>query len=144
MKPQPVAVDPDAYVRALRGWQRECVAALRRAVRDAAVFEERIQWGHLVYFHAGPAVLIRAEADRVLFGFWRGKRLRELEARLIASGGYEMATWRIARGDAVDAGSASRLARAAAALNGEHGDPREAVKAKQRGARATAKKAAKK
>lgn len=49
-------------------------------------------WGHLVYLHGGPVLLIRAEMTRVLFGVWRGARLRELEPRLEAGGKYEMAT----------------------------------------------------
>ena len=46
------------------------------AVLSAAEFDEVIKWGHLVYFSNGPVLLIRAEANRVLFGFWRGQRLR--------------------------------------------------------------------
>ncbi len=33
-----------------------------------------------------PACLIHVEDHRVLFGFWRGKRLRDLEPRIKASG----------------------------------------------------------
>ena len=53
------AADPDAYVRALDGWRRECVDVLRAAVRKEKALEERIRWGHLVYFANGPALLIR-------------------------------------------------------------------------------------
>jgi hypothetical protein len=42
----------------------------------AGGLEETVKWGHLDYFSNGPALLIRAEAERVLFGFWRGKRSR--------------------------------------------------------------------
>src|SRR5690606_36845288 len=38
----------------------------------AAPLDESIKWGHLVYQSNGPVLLIRAEARRVLFGFWRG------------------------------------------------------------------------
>ena len=34
--------------------------------------------GALVYFSNGPVLLIRAEDERVLFGFWRGQRLASL------------------------------------------------------------------
>ena len=43
-----------------------------------------MKWGHLVYLSNGPVLLIRAEEKRVLFGFWRGKRLREIAPRLKA------------------------------------------------------------
>ena len=70
------AENPDAYVRALTGWQRACVEMLRAAVRKVAALEEAVKWGHLVYAANGPVLLIRAEEERVLFGLWRGQRLR--------------------------------------------------------------------
>jgi hypothetical protein len=45
-------------------------------------WKEVVKWGHLVYLSNGPVLLIRAEEQRVLFGFWRGKRLQALEQRL--------------------------------------------------------------
>ena len=38
------------------------------------------------------------EDERVLFGFWRGQRLREIEPRLKPGGKYEMATFEIREG----------------------------------------------
>ena len=78
--------NPDAYVDSLDGWQREQVTALRKAVRGVAALGEDIKWGHLVYTDEGPVLLIRAEANRVLFGFWRGQRLKSIEPRLKAGG----------------------------------------------------------
>jgi hypothetical protein len=71
---------------------------LRRAVRKAAGLEETVKWGHLVYAANGPALLIRAEDERVLLGFWRGRRLAEIEPRLKPGGKYEMATFDIREG----------------------------------------------
>lgn len=117
------APNPDAYVAALSGWQRPCVEALRKAVKGAARFEEVIKWGNLVYFSNGPVIVIRAEAARVLFGFWRGKRLREIEPRLKPGGKYEMATLELREVDTVTATVARRLAKEAVALNAALGDP---------------------
>lgn len=87
------ATTPDAYVACITGWQAGRVTALRDVVREAApALEERLKWGHLVYFRSGPVLLIRAEPTRVLFGFWRGQRLRHLEPRMKSGGKYEMAT----------------------------------------------------
>lgn len=122
------AADPDAYVRALRGWRKECVAALRTAILRAADFDEQIKWGHLVYFSNGPVLLVRAEEERVLFGFWRGRRLLDLERALKASGKYEMATQEFRKGDSVDPAVAARLAKAAVALNRKLGDPTRAAR----------------
>jgi hypothetical protein len=117
------AATPEAYVSALGGWRRDCVETLRAAVLSAARFDEEIKWGHLVYFSRGPVLLIRAEEERVLFGFWRGQRLRLIEPRLKPGGKFEMATLEITRGVAVDAFTARRLATKAAALNKTLGDP---------------------
>ena len=123
MRNGPVAADPEAYVAALRGWRRHIVVLLREAVSAAAPFEERIKWGHLVYFLNGPAILIRAEDERVLYGFWRGKRLLGIEPRLKGSGKYELRTLHLTKGDAIAPATARRLAKEAAALNRRLGDP---------------------
>jgi hypothetical protein len=123
MKKTTPAASPDAYVNALRGWRRECVETLRAAVRAAATFDEVIKWGHLVYFTQGPVLLIRAEEERVLFGFWRGQRLRAIEPRLKPGGKYEMATLDIRKGMTIDADTARRLAAKALSLNKTLGDP---------------------
>src|SRR5688500_18811429 len=82
MKSVIIAADCYLYVTALDVWRRDSVEALRNAVRAAAKLEERIKWGHLVYFNNGPVLFIRAEEQRVLFGFWRGQRLLKIEPRL--------------------------------------------------------------
>jgi hypothetical protein len=123
MKKSVPAANPDAYVDALSGWQRSYVAALRDAVREATPLEERIKWGHLVYFFNGPALLIRAEEHRVLFGFWRGQRLRDIEARLKPGGKYEMATMELHEDTPLERSTAQALVKAAVALNASLGNP---------------------
>ncbi len=115
------AKDPDAYVDALDGWRRDCVEHLRAAVRGAANLDEVIKWGHLVYVGDGPVLLIRAEDRRVLFGFWRGQRLRAIEPRLKPGGKYEMATLDLREGMVIGATVARRLVRAAVALDAAAG-----------------------
>lgn len=123
MKKTPPAANPDAYVSALRGWRRELVEALREAVRGAGQLDEVIKWGHLVYFANGPALLIRAEDERVLYGFWRGQRLQKIEPRLKAGGKFEMATLDLRKGDTIAPATARKLAKEAIALNKKLGDP---------------------
>jgi hypothetical protein len=77
----------------------------------------------------GPVLLIRAEANRVLFGFWRGQRLQSIEPRLRGSGKYEMATLELKEGDVIRPASVRRLAKEAVALNKKLGDPTRAAKA---------------
>lgn len=116
---------PDGYVATLAGWQRMLVERLRKDVLAAAPLDERIKWTHLVYFSNGPVLLIRAEAKRVLFGFWRGKRLREIAPRLKPGGKFELATWELREGDSVDADLVAALVREAVRLNAELGNPAE-------------------
>lgn len=120
----PGVATPDAYVASLEGWRLALVRRLRKSVRAAGPFEEQLKWGHLVYFHNGPALLIRAEAERVLFGFWRGQQFLELDTRLKPGGKYDMATIELREGDKLSPKSASALAEAAFEANARQGDPR--------------------
>jgi hypothetical protein len=122
------AASPDAYVAALDGWRRKCVEALRAAVRGSAVLDEVMKWGHLVYLAKGPVLLIRAEDERVLFGFWRGQRLRTIEPGLKRGGKYEMATLELREGMSLSSATVRRLTREAVALNERLGDPTLAAK----------------
>ncbi|HEX4971400.1 MAG TPA: DUF1801 domain-containing protein [Steroidobacteraceae bacterium] len=122
------ASSPDEYVAGLSGWQRALVEKLRETVTAAGDVEEAVKWGHLVYASNGPLLLIRAEEQRVLFGFWRGKRLQSIEPQLKASGKYEMATLDLREGMSVGAAIARRLTKAAIKLNESLGDPRDAAK----------------
>lgn len=123
MKKTKPAADPTAYVAALRGWRRECVEELRTTVLRSAALEERIKWGNLVFFSNGPLLLIRAEEQRVLFGFWRGQRLQALEPRLKSGGKYEMATVELRAGHTLGKTAVRKLVRAAVELNASLGDP---------------------
>ena len=129
MKKSPPAPNAQAYLDALPGWQRLQVRALREATLAAASLDESIKWGHLVYHSNGPVLLIRAEPARVLFGFWRGRRLRHIEPRLKPGGKYEMATLELREGVAIKPAVATRLAREAVALNRTLGDPTKTAKA---------------
>lgn len=123
MQKIPPADNPDAYVQALGGWQRDRVDTLRAAIRSVSPFDEVIKWGHLVYFAHGPAALIRAEDSRVLLGFWRGQRLRSIEPRLKPGGKYEMATLEVKEATIIDPTTIVRLTEQAASLNEKLGDP---------------------
>ena len=91
------------------------------------MLEETVKWRHLVYLSNGPVLLIRAEADRVLFGFWRGQRLRAIEGRLKPGGKYEMATLELRENISVTAATVRRLTKEAVALNASLGNPTQAA-----------------
>jgi hypothetical protein len=120
---------PDQYIGCLTGWQRSFTAALRDTVHAAAPdLEEKLKWGHLAYFANGPVLIIRAEPQRVLFGFMRGQRLRHIEPRLKPGGRYEMATLELHPDTPLLQDVVVRLAREAARLNRALGDPTGPVK----------------
>ncbi|HWT41771.1 MAG TPA: DUF1801 domain-containing protein [Sphingopyxis sp.] len=119
----PVAENPDAYIAALSGWQRERCAMMRAAIMIAAPFDETIKWTNLVFIANGPCILIRAEEHRVLLGFWRGKRLREVDPRIKASGKYELGNLVMTEATEVTVEEVSRLAAEAFRLNIELGNP---------------------
>jgi hypothetical protein len=127
MKREQPAASPEEYVGRLVGWQATCVKRLRKSVLAAASLEEVVKWGNLVYLSDGPALVIRAEDERVLLGFWRGQRLREIEPRLRPGGKYEMATLALREGDTVSSATVQRLTQEAVALNRTLGDPQAAA-----------------
>jgi hypothetical protein len=115
--------NPEQYVASLDGWRRSYVEALRGVVLATADLAEVVKWGHLVYFSNGPVLLIRAEDERVLLGFWRGQRLRDIEPRLKGGGKYEMATLELVEGTPLERRTVSALVERAVALNAQLGGP---------------------
>ena len=128
MKRTVPAENPEVYIAKLSGWRHSLVTGLRSDVRASAKLDEVIKWGHLVYSANGPVLLNRAEDQRVLFGFWRGQRMRELEPRLKPGGKYEMATLELREGDEIESTVVRKLVRRAVALNKRIGNPTEAAK----------------
>jgi hypothetical protein len=121
------AANPDAYVAALTDWRRACVEELRTAVRTVRGLKETIKWGNLVYLGEGPVLMIRAEDERVLLGYWRGQQLRTLEPRLRPGGKYEMATAELREGETIAPTTVRRLTREAVRLDRALGDPTAAA-----------------
>ena len=121
--PGPPAANPEQYIDALDGWRGERVALLRSIAGRVGGTVETIKWGHLVYLANGPAFLVRAEEDRVLFGFWRGKRMLDIEPRLRGTSRYEMRSLELRAESPIDPSVAEHLIREAIALNHRLGDP---------------------
>ncbi len=119
----PLPASPDEYVQSISGWQRTRVDLLRGIAGQVGNSEETVKWGHLVYLANGPAFLIRAEEHRVLFGFWRGKRLLDIEPRMTGTGKYEMKTLDLREDTAIEPVVAEQLIREAIKLNRAIGNP---------------------
>ncbi len=82
MKKTIPAANPDAYVAALSGLAAQARRTIASRRGESSEARRSCEVGHLVYFSNGPTLLIRAEESRVLFGFWRGQRLRDIEPAL--------------------------------------------------------------
>ena len=121
----PLPASPNEYVQSITGWQRTCVDMLRAIAAKVGGAEETVKWGHLVYLANGPAFLIRAEEHRVLFGFWRGKRLLDIEPRMTGTGKYEMKTLDLREDSPLDPAVAERLISEAIRLHRTIGNPAE-------------------
>ena len=117
------AHSPEAYVHALTGWQRATVERIRATVMASATLNEVIKWGNLVYLSNGPVLMIRAEEHRLLFGFWRGQRLCDIEKRLKPGGKYEMATVELREHDGISIEVIRKLTKTAVELNKTLGNP---------------------
>ncbi|OGS58292.1 MAG: hypothetical protein A3J40_01190 [Erythrobacter sp. RIFCSPHIGHO2_12_FULL_63_10] len=114
---------PDEWFADAGHWQKPQIEALRMAIASAANFEPTIKWGNLVMRHNGPCILIRHEPERVLLGFWRGKRLTAIEPRIKPSGKFELGNIVLRAGDSIAPDQVMRLAREAARLNTVLGNP---------------------
>ncbi|MCL6698074.1 DUF1801 domain-containing protein [Sphingomonas sp. NSE70-1] len=123
MRKGPLAASPEEYVQSIDGWQRTRVDMLREIALGVGDSDETVKWGHLVYMANGPAFLIRAEDHRVLFGFWRGKRLLGIEPRMTGTGKYEMKTLDLREDTQIDPAVAEQLIREAIRLNRTVGNP---------------------
>jgi hypothetical protein len=121
----PLPASPNDYVQSIDGWQRTRVDMLRAIAHQVGDSDETVKWGHLVYMANGPAFLIRAEEHRVLFGFWRGKRLLDIEPRMTGTGKYEMKTLDLREETVIHPAVAEQLIREAIRLNRAVGNPAE-------------------
>ena len=123
MRKGPLPASPDEYVQSIGGWQRERVDFLREIAGRVGGSQEIVKWGHLVYMTDGPTFLIRAEDDRVLFGFWRGKRMMDIEPRMVGGGKYELRTLHLFEDMKIEAAVAETLIRESISLNASLGNP---------------------
>lgn len=87
-EPAPVAapvnaINVDAYIAHFKGWQREVLTTLRAIIRQGGGdIDESIMWSQPVFSSSGPVCYIKAFADHINFGFWRGIELDDPEGLL--------------------------------------------------------------
>ncbi len=85
--PRPTKASVDSYVRMLPSPQQMIITRLRALVRDTAPEAvESLKWAQPVYEVNGPVAYIKANAQHVNFGFWRGAMLQAPEGLLEGDG----------------------------------------------------------
>jgi hypothetical protein len=111
------------YVSKVIPWQRTVIERLRRVLRTAAPSaSESIKWGQPVYEHKGPFAYIKAYADGVNFGFWRGAELNDGK-RMLQGVGEKMRHVKILETHVLDEDTLAAFVKQAVALNDKKGDP---------------------
>lgn len=118
-----VAATVDGYVTNHRGWQRDVLTSLRALIKNAVPdIEESIMWSQPVFSSNGPICFIKAYAEAVHFGFWRGTELDDSEG-LLTGDLTKMRHIAIKSAKDIKADVLDAMVRQAAKLNREKGDP---------------------
>src|SRR6266545_2494019 len=82
----------EAYVAGLDSELAAAARRLRELILSAAPSAtESIKWGQPVYEDNGPFCFIKASADHITLGFWRGTEIEDRDGRL--EGGSESPPW---------------------------------------------------
>ena len=114
---------PDDWLEDAGIWQRQVIDKLIAAITQAEDFELAIRYGNLFFFHHGQCIVIRHEEERVILGFFRGKRLLATQPRLKPGGKYELANIVLTQQSCDVPENLTELALQAARLNEQLGDP---------------------
>ena len=118
-----VAATVESYVTQHRGWQRDVLSSLRSLIKNAVPdIEESIMWSQPVFSSNGPVCFIKAYAESVHFGFWRGTELDDSEG-LLTGDLTKMRHITIKSGKEIKNELFEAMVRQAAKLNREKGDP---------------------
>ncbi|WP_342375267.1 DUF1801 domain-containing protein [Myxococcus stipitatus] len=112
----------EAFIGKLESWQQELVRELAALfAAEAPQASTYVKWGHPIWDHAGPFVLVKPARSHVLIGFWRGGQMKDAE-NILEGEGTGMRYLRLQSGQRPPA-SLGALVRQALVLNEKHGDP---------------------
>ena len=113
----------DAYVKELRPEQRRIVDAIRQLVKAAAPEStEAFKWAEPVFELNGPFAWVKAHANHVTFGFWRGVDV-DGGIGILESSGSKMGHIKLRSVSDIDVRVLSAMVRKATDLNRKLGDP---------------------
>ncbi|QSQ14089.1 DUF1801 domain-containing protein [Myxococcus landrumensis] len=121
-KSAPQGAVVEAFIAKLESWQQELVRELAALfAAEAPKASTYVKWGHPIWDHAGPFVLVKPAKAHLLIGFWRGGQMKDAEG-ILEGEGTGMRYLRLQSGQRPPASLAS-LVRQALVLNEKHGDP---------------------
>lgn len=113
----------DQYLAAHADWRGVAMSRIRAAVRTGAPdARESIKWAQPVWEESGPFAWMKAYANHVNVGFWRGTELADPDG-LLEGQGDRMRHIRIGPEDAVPEAFIRDFAAQAAMLNRRLGNP---------------------
>jgi hypothetical protein len=113
----------DDYVEDFFGWHGEVATMLRDEIMAAGDVTVDFRWGHPVFESNGPVCLFKVHPDYVRLAFWRGTRMQDIEPRLMASGGREMADIKLTSPADITPSTIRLLVQTGMNLNRRYGDP---------------------
>jgi hypothetical protein len=113
----------DEYIDGLGDWRADTVRRLRGLVDEAAPgASSSIKWAQPVWESNGPFAYVKAFANSVNIGFWRGAQLDDPDG-LLEGGGDRMKHLSLRSGDEIPAEAVGAFVRQAIELNRELGTP---------------------
>ena len=119
-----VAATVELYVTQHKGWQKEALGTIRSIIKSAVPeIEESIMWSQPVFTFNGPVCFMKAYADAIHFGFWRGTELDDSENLLEGGDLIMMRHITIKSVKDIKADVLESMVRQAARLNRDKGDP---------------------
>lgn len=119
-----VAATVESYVTQHKGWQREALISIRSIIKNAVPeIEESIMWSQPVFSSNGPVCFVKAYADAIHFGFWRGTELDDSDNLLVGGDLIMMRHIPIKSVKDIKADLFEAMVRQAARLNRDKGDP---------------------
>jgi hypothetical protein len=113
----------DEYISRQDGWRRRVLIQLRELIESAAPQSTAaIKWSQPVWEDHGPFCFMRAHANHVTLGFWRGADLTAPQ-RFLEGEGDRMRHIKLTSTDSIRRKLVQELVREAVKLNRAEGSP---------------------
>lgn len=118
-----ITTKADEYIAAYNDWRGDAMNRLRAIVREGAPHATLVfKWSQPVWEWNGPAIWMKAYADHVNIGFWRGVELEDPDG-VLTGDGEKMRHIKVTSVDEIPADALRALVKQATRLNTTKGNP---------------------